>query len=186
MLKEVALPEKERQFELNQVSSLMETAETIKEIALNKARAMLLPKDRQKDPAILLARRDFVDYFNYALSIEVAQVIARYDKRVEAIYLFEESANPDGQTEDVLSSLDLSIHLLALVSSASAALEAFVTALDRSLTVVLNDLPSESFAGRTSFLNVLPITEVDVEERRGYAVLLSSIYARPVKIWQRG
>ena len=68
---------------------------------------------------------------------------------------------------------------------ASAALEAFTASLDRTLTNVLNELPSELYAGRTSFLNILPITEADIEERRGYAVLLSSIYARPVKIWQR-
>jgi hypothetical protein len=164
----------------------METAETVREIALNHARKMLRPRDQTAELAILFGRREFVDYFKYALAIEVAQVIASYDRQVQAVYLFEESANPDAETEDYPSSPDLTIHLLTLVTSASAALEAFVTSLDRTLTEVLNDLPSEPFAGRTSFLNVIPITEVDIKERRGYAVLLSSIYARPIQIWQRG
>jgi hypothetical protein len=185
MLKEVSLPEQKRRFEEVQVSSLEDTAETIKEIALKQATMKVRPRDWQNDLTKLLARRDFVAYFNDALSLEVAKVIASYDKRVQAVYLFKESANPDAQTEDYPSSMDLTIHLLTLVTSASAALEAFITSLDRTLTEALNDLPSEQFAGRTSYLNVVPITEVDIEERRGYAVLLSSIYARPLKIWQR-
>jgi len=185
MLTKVSLPEQKRQFEEIQVSSLMDTAETIKENALKQATMKVRPRDWKNDLAKLLARRDFVSYFNDALSLEVAKVIASYDKRVQAVYLFNESANPDAQTEDYPSSIDLTIHLLTLVTSASAALDAFITSLDRTLTEVLNDLPSEQFAGRTSYLNVLPITEADIEERRGYAVLLSSIYARPLKIWQR-
>ncbi|MGB3717284.1 MAG: hypothetical protein WA996_22910, partial [Candidatus Promineifilaceae bacterium] len=100
-------------------------------------------------------------------------------------YLFEETANPDAETEDYLSIVDLTIHLLASVTSASAALEAFVTSVDRALTEVLCELPSNAFSRRTSILNVIPITEIDIEEGRGYAVLLSSIYARPLRIWQR-
>ena len=137
------------------------------------------------DLAILFERRDFVDYFKYALAHEVAQVIATYDQRVQAVYLFEESANPDSETEDLLLSVDLTIHLLALVTSATAALKAFVLSLDRTLTEALSELPSNAFARRTAFLNVVPITRDDVEQRRGYAILLSSIYAPPLKIWQR-
>ena len=185
MLTEVSGPETRTRVETQHVSSLLETAETVRRIALDQARLKLRLRDQQMDLALLFERREFVDYFKYTLSVEVARVIASTDQRVQGIYLFEESANPDSETEDYLSSLDLTIHLLALVTSGSAALEAFVTSLDRALTEVLNDLPSEPFAGRTSFLNVLPITEIDVQERRGYAVLLSSIYARPLKIWQR-
>ncbi len=185
MLTEVSLPEQKRRFEEKQVTTLMETAETIKNNSLKRARTKLPPRDRQTEVAVLLARRDFVDYLNYYLAHEVARVIASYDQRVQAFYLFEESANPDAQTEEYPAVKDLTIHLLTLVSSASAALEAFVISLDRTLTEVLNELPSEPFAGRTSFLNVLPITEADIEEERGYAVLLSSIHARPIKIWQR-
>ena len=149
MLTEVSLPEQKTQFDEVQVSSLADTAETIKKIALDQARTMVRQRDRQNDLANLLARRDFVGYFNDALSLEVAKVIASYDQRVQAVYLFNESANPDAQTEEYLSSIDLTIHLLILVTSASAALDAFITSLDRTLTETLIDLPSEQFAGRT-------------------------------------
>jgi hypothetical protein len=173
------------QLDKKQVSPLLETAETIRGNALNLAREKLLPREQDVELAKLFERRDFVDYFKYALAQEVAQVIATYDQRVQAVYLFEESANPDAETEEYLQFVDLTIHLLALVTSASAALDAFVASLDRALTEVLSELPSDAFARRVSFLDILPVTESDIEEGRGYAVLLSSIYARPLKIWQR-
>ena len=185
MYTEVSLSDTETQLDKRQVSRLFETAETIRGNALNLARKKLLPREQDAELAKLFERRDFVEYFKYTLAQEVAQVIATYDQRVQAVYLFEESANPDAETEDYLLSMDLTIHLLALVTSASAAHEAFVTSLDRSLTEVLSELPSKAFARRTSFLNVVPVTKNDIEEGRGYAVLLSSIYARPLKIWQR-
>ena len=68
---------------------------------------------------------------------------------------------------------------------ADSILEAFITSLDRAITVVIRELPSKRLAQRKSFLNVIPITDSDIEERRGYAVLLSSIHARPLRVWER-
>jgi hypothetical protein len=185
MYQDISVPEPESQVERKQVSSLMEAAETIRESAIDLAREKMSFYEQEAELAILLERRNFVEYFKYALAQEVAQVIATYDQRVKAVYLFEETANPDSETEDYLSTVDLTIHLLATVTSASAALEAFVASVDRALTDVLCELPSDTFARRTSYLNVIPITENDIEEGRGYAVLLSSIYARPLRIWER-
>jgi hypothetical protein len=185
MYQDISVPEPESQVERKQVSSLMEAAETIRENAIDLAREKMSFYEQEAELAILLERRNFVEYFKYALAQEVAQMIATYDQHVQAVYLFEESANPDAETEDYLSTVDLTIHLLASVTSSSAALEAFVTSLDRALTEVLCELPSKAFTRRTAFLNVIPITENDIEEGRGYAVILSSIYARPLRIWQR-
>ena len=185
MYTEVSPSDTKTQLGGKQVTSLLEAAETIRDNALNLAREKLGPREQDAELAKLLDRRTFVEYLKYNLAKEVSQMIATYDQHVQAVYLFEETANPDAEMEDYPSSVDLTIHLLAMVTSASAALEAFVTSLDRALTEVLSELPSNEFALRTSFLNVIPITESDVEEGRGYAVLLSSIYARPLRIWQR-
>ncbi len=181
----ISVSETEIQVERKRMSSLAEAAETIQDNALNLARKKMRPREQDAGLEKLLDRRDFVDYFKYALAQEVAQVIATFDQHVQAVYLFEETANPDAETEDYLSNVDLTIHLLASVTSTSAALESFVTSIDRALTDVLKELPSDAFAKRTSILNVIPITESDIEEGRGYAVLLSSIFARPLRIWQR-
>lgn len=185
MYKDISLPEKGVQVAVRPVSSLIETAETVRSNALELARTRLRPQEKSEDLKILLLCKEFVEYLKHALAQEIAQVIATFDQRVQAVYLFDESTNPDASTEDDPTSQDLTIHLLTYVTTDSAALEAFTISLDRAMVQVLNELPSKAFAERTSFLNVLPITEDDIAERRGYAVLLSSIYAPPLKIWQR-
>ena len=185
MYAEISLPEGRTGIEKSLLGTLLETAETARDNALNKARKKLRPRDQESDLASLFERRDFIDYFKYAMAHEIAQVIATYDQHVQAVYLFEESTNPDAETEEDLLFVDLTIHLLVLVASTSAALKAFVTSLDRTLTEALSELPSAAFSKRTSSLNVIPITQDDVKERRGYAILLSSIFAPPLKIWQR-
>lgn len=168
-----------------QISSMFEMAETIRDNALNRARIKMSRREQDTELPKLLEHRGFVDYLKHAVGQEVAEVLAANDQRVQSVFLFEESTNPDAETDDYLSSGDLTVHLLALVTSPSAALEAFVSSLDRALAELLCELPSKEFARRTSFLDVLPITERDVQEGKGYAVLLSSIYARPLKIWER-
>jgi hypothetical protein len=168
-----------------QLSPLSETAKAICDKAFNLARAKLPLWQQEIELDELLQRHDFVGYFKHAMSMEVAQVIAAYDRHALALYLFEESANPDAQTEEYPANIDLTIHLLTLVTSASAALEAFVTSLDRALVENLHKLPLPAYAGRTSILDVIPVTQRDVQNRRGYASLLSSFYARPIKLWER-
>jgi hypothetical protein len=72
-----------------------------------------------------------------------------------------------------------------VVQSPSAALDAFIASLDRALTASLNELPSPKFEQRTSILDVNILTEGDVKQGRGYAVLLSSVFTPPLQVWQR-
>ncbi len=164
---------------------LVETVELIRDKALNEARSKFPAHQQKATLSKLLQRPDFLNYFKNSLAQEVAQVIAAHDQQVLALYLFEESANPDAETEEYPAKVDLTIHLLALVTSTSAALGAFLMSLDRALAEVLRELPATVFAARSSILNVIPITQSDVEDGRGYAVLLNSFYAPPLMIWQR-
>ena len=111
-------------------------------------------------------------------------MIVANDGNVQAVYCFEESANPDSETEETLMP-DIGVHLLLLVNSNSAALEAFIKSLDGALAGLIRALPSPALAKRSSVLNVIPITQKDVENKSGYGALLSSMFARPVKLWAR-
>ncbi len=175
----------ETQLDKKQVSSLFETAETIQINALNLARRKLLPGERDMQLAKVLERQEFVEKFKRALAQEIAHVIAAYDQRVQAVYLIGETINTHKKPEEELLSVDLNIRLFTLVTTASAALLAFVASLDRALTIVLGELPSKAFGMGNSFLEVVPITERDIEHGWGYALLFSSIYGRPTEIWQR-
>ena len=185
MVTELYLEDKRTELPEALTLSLLEMAEITRENAINLARAKLPRRDQDLDLAKLLQRRDFVVYFTHALALEVAWVMAEHDQYIQSAYVFEESTNPDAETEDYLATMDLTIHLLLLVTSASAALESFITSFDRALTEALRELPSAEYARRVSFLDVIPVTEKDVEDGRGYAVLLRSVFAPPLKIWQR-
>jgi hypothetical protein len=167
-----------------QVTRLQEAAETIRDNALSAARSRMPVRQQNALLADLLQLPLFLNSFKYSLAEGATNVIVANDGNVQAVYHFEESANPDSETEEALTP-DVGVHLLLLVNSNSAALEAFIKALDGTLTGLIRELPSPIFTKRTSVLNVLPITQEDVASKRGYGALLSSIFARPVKLWAR-
>ena len=182
MFTEIQSQKKEGQLATERVGSLKDAIESIRNNAINYARNKMPPQLQNEELSRLLERRDFIQYFRHALAHEIAQVLGTYDQHVQAVYLFDESINPDAETEDYLPHVDLTIHLLLEVTSNSAALGSFITSLDRGLTEELREMPTK-FSGYTSFLDIIPITKQAIQERRGYAALLSSIYARPRKVW---
>lgn len=168
-----------------QVTSLDEVAETIREEALAAARERLSDPRRSPDLASLLRRPDFFERFKYGLASAVSRTLAANDSRVQATYVYEPSANPDIETGAELPP-DATLHLLVLVTQPSSALEAFIAALDRALTDNLKELPSPRFTERNFTLDASLITEKDVRLGLGPAALLSAIFTPPIKVWQRG
>jgi hypothetical protein len=167
-----------------QVSYLDEMAETIRDEALAQAREKLRVRYRDLNPARLLHRPDFLDYFKYALACGVAEALAANDRLVQAVYTYDPALNSDSEWSEERP-LDTLAHLLVVVKKPSAALEAFVAALDRALTAVLKALPSATFAQCESVLDVSVITEQEVRLGLGYAAMLASVFAPPLRVWQR-
>jgi len=167
-----------------QLTRLQEAAETICDNALAAARERLPARQQDAPLAELLRLPAFLNSFKYGLAEGATNVIVANDGNVQAVYHFEESVNPDSETEEALMP-DIGVHLLLLVGANSAALDAFIKSLDGTLAELIRELPSPSLAKRTSVLNVIPITQEDVNNNRGYGALLSSIFARPVKLWAR-
>jgi hypothetical protein len=166
------------------VTSLQEIAETICDNAINQAIAKFSPSLRNIGLAELMKRNEFFDYFQYGLANGITNVLAANDERVQAIYYFDPYMNPDAETEEFMP-LDVSVNLLVLVQSKTAALTSFIAALDRALTQRVVELPSSAVAALSSILNALLITEADVTNRKGYAALISSMFAKPRQIWSR-
>ena len=167
-----------------QVIYLTEAAETLCEDALTKARMKFVLHERNLPLAELLKRGDFLDRFKYELVAGVALVLAAHDRRIQAAYVYNPSDNPDG-SEGIEVAQDATLHLLVRVEAVSAALEAFVSSLDRALTARLRELPSPLFAQRRSVLVVDLISEEDIVLRQRWAALLSSVFAPPLKVWER-
>jgi hypothetical protein len=159
-----------------------EVAETIRDDAVEFARQQVDGEDAGL--MSLLGRRDFLEIFKYGLESKIAEVLAATDRNVLAVYAVEADLNPEAEISGELP-LDVTAHLLVHVSVPSAALQAFIGALDRALLASLKELPSPLFRERAFILDVNLITEQDIQQRIGFAKLLTSPFAPPLKVWQR-
>lgn len=168
----------------SKVLPMQEIAEQLWNDALAQARQKMTPFHRQAELSELLLVPAFIDAFNHALAAGIAKILVENDKFLQAVYTYDPSMNPDSE-----SGVDLpatpNVHLLMLVSKRSTALSALIASLDDALTGKLRELPTSTFAQSKSMLDVNLITEEDVRRGTGYAVLLSSVFAPPIKVWER-
>ena len=164
------------------VTPIDDVAETIRNDAIEFARRQVDGKDAGL--ISLLGRRDFFESFKYGLTTRVAEVMAATDPNILAIYILDLDMNPDAEIGGELP-LDATARLLVHVSTPSAALEAFIGALDRAMLTSLKELPTALFKERVFILDVNLITDQDIQQRVGFAKLLTSPFAPPLKVWQR-
>lgn len=177
------VPQQER-VQKTEVTSLFEVAETIRDDSLAWAQGGLGILDRGLKLEKLLEQPRFVERFKYGLAKGVAEAIAANDQRVQAIYLFDTELSTDAETGCELP-IEAVVHLLALISASSAALDSFIASLDRALVESLQELPVPLYKDREWILDVKLISEHDVENKIGYACLLGSMYSPALEIWKR-
>lgn len=166
------------------VLEIDQLAQMLTDDALTHARAKLGSRDRGLDAAILLGRPHFVGSLKARLASGIAAALAENDRRVRAVYTWDPALNAD--SEDGVELLpDLTLHLIVQVESSSAALQAFIEALDHALVAGLHELPSPLFAQRSSWIDATIVTDRDVQLGLGAAGLLSAVFAPPIKVWDR-
>ena len=165
-----------------EVTSLQEVAETIQIDALQHAHTRFTQPMRAADLEEVLQRNDFIDHFKFGLAERISRTLAAHDEHVQAIYYFDPNLSSDAETE-TYAPLDVTVNLLVQVETKSAALDSFIAALDEALTQEARKLPSPLYASLVSILNAILITEEEVDQRRGYAILLSSMYLKPLQVW---
>lgn len=176
-------PKKKVTHSSKQTTDLLEVAQKTRDAALDFARFQLPPVKQDLELKVLFQRHDFLCAFKHGLVESTCRVIGEYDENALASYFFDPCANPDAQSgEDI--PIDGTLNIILVVKSKTAGLEAFITALDRSLTKVLKELPLPLLDSYDSVLNVIPVTEEDIEKGKGYATLLTSIHAPALKIWE--
>lgn len=169
-------------FSPGQVTHLQEIARKICKEALSQASHKLAPAQQTLELEYLLQNQDFSQNFKHHLAKGVAETLGANDRHVQTIYIFEPATPSEtGQYQPLAAT----IHLLVVVSKLSAALDAFIEALERGLSRYLKELSPALLAGHCSTMNVILVTEAAVEQRQGYASLISSILASPFKLWER-
>jgi len=166
-----------------EATGLIEVAENIRDAALGFARSKLSPIKRDQELEALFQYHDFLCAFKHGLVESTCHVIGDYDVKALESYYFDPCANPDAEFSEVIP-FDGTLNIILVVKSKTAGLEAFIASLDRALTQVLKELPLPMLKSYDSVLNVIPVTEEDIEKGKGYAVLLTSVHAPALKIWE--
>lgn len=165
-----------------QVIDLGERAKSLTEIAINEARLKMPKVYDELDLPALMTDVMYIENLKIALANLVAEEIADNDPSVEKIYAFNPELNP-GSHSDPSTPIDLSIHMLCVVEKSSAAVNALISSLDRGIAAAIRELPTNWYNQLETVLDVIIISNKDIQERKGYATLLSSVYAPPLRIW---
>jgi len=161
-----------------------EIAEGIRNNSIDFARLKLTQSKQKLDLEDLFHEKNFFCMFKSGLAESVCRVFGEHDQNVFEAYFFEPYVSPVCETGEEFP-VDGNLNLLLVVKTKTAGLDAFITSLDRALTETLKELPLPFLKSYQSVLNVIPITVKDIENRRGYAALLSSFFAPPLKVWER-
>jgi len=131
-----------------------------------------------------LQQRDVTacNYCQYSIAKQVGKALGALDQNVNAVYMVDYDATPQDICFAAQGGLKL-IHLIVRVERKTSALQSLVEALDDALAQGYAKL-----LGMDQLKHLLDIQLVDatdVKERIGYGAMLSSLYQRPIRVWER-
>jgi hypothetical protein len=121
-------------------------------------------------------------YYRYSIAKQVAESLAALDKNLKAAYVADYDATPQDLCFNQGNQMPL-IHMIIWVERKTKALNSLVEGLDRALAQRYADVVG--LPRLAHLLDVQVVNDEDVHGRIGYGAMLSSIYNRPIQIWER-
>ena len=119
---------------------------------------------------------------HYSIAKQVGEALGDLDENVKTVYVVDYDATPEDICFGEATPTSL-IHLIVWAERKTGALSSLVTALDRALAQRYGDLTGRPQLSH--LLDVQVIDDTDVKNRVGYGALLSSLYHRPIQVWER-
>ena len=121
-------------------------------------------------------------YCRYSIAKQVAESLGSLDDNVKSAYIADYDATPQDVCYASAASL-LPIHLIVWVERKTSALDVLIEGLDRALSRRFAEMIGpENLA---HLMDVQVVDDGEVEGRRGYGALLTSMHNRPIKVWER-
>ena len=165
-----------------QLPDAASTAHTVLDDALQFC-AQKMRLDRPEAAASQLRALDANarSYFEYGLAKALAEHLGALDDEVLAAYLYDDEATSD----DIIfgEAAPTMIHLIIRVGRKTSALNALISALERSLSQRYGELMEKPRL--THLVDVQLVDSTEIEAGAGYGALLKSIHHSPLQIWQR-
>jgi hypothetical protein len=125
--------------------------------------------------------RGAMEYFQYGLAAQVAELLGGLDDEVQAVYLYDDEATPDDVAfGEVIPSL---VHLIVLAKRKTSALDSLIVGLSRAVVQSYGRLLEKPQLRHLLDVQVMDSTEL--ETRTGLGALMSSLHHRPSMVWKR-
>lgn len=164
---------------------------TILTETMNEAVVFCAEKTSLQGRDQVAAARDRADcsvceYLRYGLAKGVAEYLGSLDGTIKAVYIFEPDAaiHMDDHAPD-LPRLSPGISMLIWASHKTAALASLLTSVQQATDEEFWKLPCPESNALCHALDTIVVDDREVQERRGYGAVVSSIYMAPTEIWRR-
>jgi hypothetical protein len=154
--------------------------------AVNLCAIRMFDGDTQKAlHSLQQGRCDVCGLLSTELVKQVSAYLSQTDRTVKAVYEFESEAASLRPKVGIRSNLGhkQGINLVTWVNRKSAALTALGAALETSLTEARRKLGCKNASPACFTLGIQMVDDKDVQELRGYGVIVNSTTIRSLKVW---
>ncbi|MBI3737816.1 MAG: PEP/pyruvate-binding domain-containing protein [Chloroflexi bacterium] len=137
--------------------------------------------------ALRQGRCDVCGVLSNCLVTQVCEYLGQMDRMVKAVYRFEPENTHlyrEGGTKPLVAS-KTGINLVAWVDRKSAALTALGNTLENVLAESRRKFGCQNAAPSCYVMDVELVDDEDVQERRGYGIVINNMYLRATQVWSR-
>ena len=121
-------------------------------------------------------------YWRYALAKEVAEHLGAWIEDTKAVYFYDHDATPEDSCFAEVPPEPL-VHIFVWARRKTAALRSFSEAIDQAFVQSFCELMQTHQPEH--LLDIQVVDDHDVDNRRGYGALLTSLHNRPLLVWKR-
>lgn len=137
--------------------------------------------------ALRRGRCDICCYICESLSRQIGEYLGMMDKTVKAVYKYNpESAGMRQRASDkAFNHGNGGVNVIAWVDRKSAALDALGSTLESVIPTSWREIDCKNATPACYTLDVQIVDNDDVTSRRGYGVIVNSMYVRSMQVWAR-
>jgi hypothetical protein len=139
---------------------------------------------RKVRKALLMGQCNYCKCLSDSLARQISEYLGQEDSRIKAAYQYEAALAPEAVEEDG-SEVHTGIHLVAWVERKSAALSALTETLKVVVADSLQALGCPKATPDCYTLDIEIVDARDINERRGFGLLVKNPYLRSHLVWQR-